>query len=168
MKKRIWICALMLVGAFLAVQIASQAQGTKDVPKETLEAVGPQLAGTFTFEPFNPTMPDHLWMKSDPDKVIFLHFAKPVNEKGNKLIFVGDGIKGRFCAEDQPDKGKTGYVHFHAATVTKGHEHGHGGDKNQEGYWLRHVAVDEFDMMGMHFKPGVAYNFMPTTAPRCK
>ncbi|MEK7825244.1 MAG: hypothetical protein AAB266_02365 [Nitrospirota bacterium] len=168
MKKMLLILFLMLAGVILAGQVITQAQGQKDVPKETLEAVGPQLATTFTFEPFNPSMPDHLWMKADSGMIIFLHFAKPVSDKGNKLIFVGEGIKGRFCAEDQPDKGKTGYVHFHASTVVKGHEHGHGGDKGQEGFWLRHVAVDEFDMMGMHFKPGVAYNFMPTQAPKCK
>lgn len=170
MKKILLFFALILVGAILAGQIVSQAQGTKEVPKETLETIGPQLATTFTFEPFDPSMPDHLWMKADPDKVIFLHFAKPVSEKENKLIFVGDGIKGRFCAENQPAKGKTGYVHFHSTEVHKGHEKemGHGGEKGQEGFWLRHIAVGEFDMMGMHFKPGVAHNFMPTPAPKCR
>jgi hypothetical protein len=145
----------------------AQAEETK-ISKETLQAVGPQLASHFTFEPFKPSMPDHVWMKTDPDKVFFLHFAKPVHEKENKLIFVGDGIKGRFCAEDQPEGGKTGYVHFHAAQVAEGHQQGHGGERAQEGYWLRHVAVDEFDMMKMHFKPGVAHNFMPTPPPKCR
>lgn len=168
MKKMMLILFLMLAGVILAGQVITQAQGAKEVPKETLDAIGPQLSNSFNFEPFNPSLPDHLFMRADPDKIIFLHFAKPLNEKGNKVIFVGEGIKGRFCAEDQPDKGKTGYVHFHAATVAKGHEHGHGGDKAQEGYWLRHIAVDEVDMMGMHFRPGVAYDFMPTSAPKCK
>lgn len=168
MKRLFLIGALVVIGVFLAGQMISQGQGTREIPKETLEAVGPQLATTFIFEPFSPAMPDHIWMKADADKIIFLHFAKPITEKDNKLLFVGDGIKGRFCAEDQPAKGKTGYVHFHSAAVAKGHEHGHGGEKAQEGYWLRHIAVADFDMMGMHFKPGVAYNFMPTNTPRCK
>ncbi|MBI5746124.1 MAG: hypothetical protein HZA13_03875, partial [Nitrospirae bacterium] len=91
MKRLFLIGILVLIGAFLAGQVITRAEGQKEVPKETLEAVGPQLAATFTFEPFNPSMPDHLWMKADSGMIIFLHFAKPVNEKGNKLIFVGEG-----------------------------------------------------------------------------
>ncbi|MFQ5580809.1 MAG: hypothetical protein ACE5FZ_09355 [Nitrospiria bacterium] len=80
---------------------------------------------------------------------------------------MGDAIKGRFCAEDQPEGGKTGFVHFHSAEVAKGRKHGHGGEKGQEGYWLRHIALGEFDMMGIHFTPGIAHNFKATKAPRC-
>jgi hypothetical protein len=160
------IVSALAVGTLLILPTGGAATG-KDIPKETLEKVGPELAQVFTFEPFNPPMPDHIWMKADQDKLEFLHFMKPLNEKDNKLIFIGDGIKGKFCAGDQPDKGKTGYVHFHSLSATPGHKHGHGGDKGQEGYWLRHIAVAEFDMMGMHFKPGTAMNFMPTEAPQC-
>jgi hypothetical protein len=73
-----------------------------------------------------------------------------VDDPGAVLIFVGEGIKGRFCAEDQPDAGKTGYAHFHRSQTPEGEKgeaaHGHGG-KQAEGYWLRHIAVGEFDMM---------------------
>ena len=172
MKRLLSTVALVLVGTVLVGRMVSQAQEKKEIPKETLEAIGPQLAPNFTFEPFKPPMPDHVWMKADPDKVIFLHFAKPVGEKDNKLIFVGDGVKGMFCAEEQPAHGKTGYVHFHSLETSKGHEMGHGGEKGQQGYWLRHVAVGEFDMqmgtMKMSFKPGVAHNFMATPPPKCK
>jgi hypothetical protein len=27
----------------------------------------------------------------------------------------------------------------------------------EEGYWRKHMAVGEFDMMGMHFKPGTKW-----------
>lgn len=168
MRRVVWWMILVWLVVLAAWGRGGTAEGAGEVPKETLEAIGPQLAAVFTSEPFQPAMPDHLWMKADPDNVAFLHFAKPLGEKENKLIFIGEGIKGRFCAEDQPAGGKTGFVHFHASSVAKGHEHGHGGDKGQEGYWLRHVAVDEFDMMKMHFKPGVAHNFMPTPPPKCK
>jgi hypothetical protein len=153
--------------AIIFLVVPGRAAMDKHIPKETLEKVGPELARVFTFEPFSPTMPDHIWMKADEDKLEFLHFMKPVSEKDNKLIFIGDGIKGRFCAQDQPDHGKTGYVHFHSLSTSSGHKHGHGGDKGQEGFWLRHIAVADFDMMGMHFKPGTAMNFMPTEAPQC-
>ncbi|MCG3117749.1 MAG: hypothetical protein LLH30_18925 [Candidatus Manganitrophus sp. SA1] len=168
MKRLVSAMVMVLAIVFAVRWGGAMAEGAGPVPKETLEAIGPQLAERFTFEPFQPAMPDHLWMKADPDKVVFLHFAKPVGEKENKLIFIGEGVKGRFCAEDQLAGGKTGFVHFHASSVAKGHDHGHGGDKSQEGYWLRHIAVDEFDMMKMHFTPGVAHNFMPTPPPKCK
>lgn len=157
----------VLIGILVIGRLGSQAAGPKTVPQETLQQIGPQLAKAFTFEPFSPPLPDHLWMKADQDRVVFLHFAKPVMEKDNKLIFVGDGIKGRFCADDQPAKGKTGYVHFHSLAAPAGHQHGHGGDQGQEGYWLRHVAVAEFEMMGTRFTPGTAMNFMPTAPPKC-
>lgn len=168
MKSRLLFLTFGVVGMIVAGQVFGQTGGSKEIPKETLEAIGPQLALSFNAEPFAPSMPDHLWMKGDPDKVLFLHFAKPVSERENKLIFIGDGIKGRFCSENQPAGGKTGYVHFHSLSAAKEHEHGHGGEKGQEGYWLQHVAVGEFDMMNIHFKPGVAHNFMPTSPPKCK
>ena len=98
----------------------------------------------------------------------FLHFNKPVMEKDAKLLFIGDGIKGKFCAKDQPDGGRTGYVHFHSAHKEKGAKHGHGGHANAEGYWLRHIAVGDFEMKGTKFNPGIAHNFKHTDPPSCK
>ena len=47
-------------------------------------------------------------------------------------------------------------------------EAGHGGSTpGEEGYWLKHVAVDEFDMPWGRVKPGIDMKFMPTTAPKC-
>lgn len=108
MKSRLLFLTFGVVGMIVAGQVFGQTGGPKEIPKETLEAIGPQLALSFNAEPFAPSMPDHLWMKGDPDKVLFLHFAKPVSERENKLIFIGDGIKGRFCSENQPAGGKTG------------------------------------------------------------
>ncbi|MBI4318766.1 MAG: cytochrome c [Chloroflexi bacterium] len=125
------------------------------------------LGGKWVNErPFNPPLPDHVWVEVDGGRVSFLHFDKPVTDPSKKLLFVGDGVRGRFCAEDQPAGGHTGYVHFHrfdAPTV----DAGHGGAPGDEGYWLRHIAVDEIDMMGMRFNPGIAFDFMPTKAPGC-
>jgi len=138
------------------------------VPSETLHLIGTQMSKLLTFEPFNPPLRNHLWMKTDSDKMLFFHFTKAVSEKNNKLLFTGDAIKGRFCAEDQPEGGKTGYVHFHSSEKADGHKHGHGGKKGQEGYWLRHIALGEFEMMKIQFTPGVAHNFKATKAPSCK
>lgn len=163
MKQSLGVVALAL-GILPAGQLIGETQTAKEIPKETQQAIGSQLIARYTLEPFNPVMPDHVYMQTDPDKLTFLHFAKPVTEPDNKLIFIGDGIKGRFCAEEQPASGKTGYVHFHRVSPAPS---AHGGEAGDEGYWLRHIAVDEFDMMGTHFTPGVAYHFMPTPPPKC-
>jgi len=98
--------------------------------------------------------------------VVFLHFNKPVTDPTATVIFAGDGIKERFCAEDKPDGGKTGFVHFHRL-ITPEMEISHGGTAGEEGYWLKHVAVAEFDLLGRHFTMGTAMNLMPTTPPKC-
>lgn len=144
----------------------------KTVPVgEALKNVGPTLAKTFTLEPVHPAMPDHLWMDAGNGRVVFLHFNTPVADPNATVIFVGEGIKGRFCAEGQPDGGKSGFVHFHRLHTPEGEKgegaHGHGGNKAEEGYWLKHIAVGEFEMMGTHFTPGTAMNFTPTPAPKC-
>ncbi|MBI3810346.1 MAG: hypothetical protein HY284_07825 [Nitrospirae bacterium] len=162
--------SLLLIGcATYGDGIAGEAK--KGPAAEALQNVGPTLAKTYTFEPFHPAMPDHLWMDAGNGRGVFLHFNKPVTDPKAMVIFVGEGVKSRFCAEDQPDGGKTGFVHFHRSHTPEGETgmaaHGHGGKSAEEGYWLKHVAVGEFDMMGMRFAPGTAMNFMPTPAPKC-
>ncbi len=77
----------------------------------------------------------------------------------------------KFNADGTPDGGNTGFVHFHRSHTPAGEKgmaaHGHGGKSAEEGYWLKHIAVGEFDMMDIHFTPGTAMNFMPTPAPKC-
>jgi hypothetical protein len=153
----------LLLGAVPAGQLAL-AQDVSQIPNQTQEKIGVQLVEQFTYDPFDPPMPDHIYMQTDEDKMSFLHFAKPVTEPDNRLLFIGEGIKGRFCAEDQPEGGETGFVHFHRADPKPA---AHGGNAGDEGYWLRHIAVDEFEMMGTRFEPGVAYDFMPTPPPQC-
>ena len=74
---------------------------------------------------------------------------------------VGQGIEGRFCAESQPDGGKTGFNHFHRLNTPASGDTSMHGPKGEEGYWLKHVAVADFEMgstgehgEGMHYKPG--------------
>lgn len=163
------VSGLLIGCAWLNGGIAGD--GKKIPATEALTNVGPTLARAYTFEPFHPTMPDHLWMDAGSGRGVFLHFSKPVSDPKARVIFVGEGIKGRFCAEDQPDGGKTGFVHFHRSHTPAGEAgmaaHGHGGKSAEEGYWLKHIAVGDFDMMDMHFTPGTAMNFMPTPAPTC-
>ena len=72
-------------------------------------------------------------------------FDKPVSDPTAKLLFVGQGIKGRFCVESQPDGGKTGFNHFHRTHTPSSGDMSMHGAKGEEGYWLKHVAVAEFD-----------------------
>ncbi len=168
MKIKVFVLAVVLMASSLMGQGISEAGGTPKASDQTLHSIGEKVGHAFKFEPFDPPMKNHLWMKTDEGKASFFHFAKVVSESGNKVLFIGDAIKGRFCAENQPEGGKTGYVHFHSATKADGHKHGHGGKAGQEGYWLRHIALGEFDMMGIHFTPGIAHNFKATPAPSCK
>ena len=167
MKIKGFVMVMGLMTAMLIGQQSVWADSSK-IPNQVLQLIGPKLKPLLTYEPFDPPLRNHLWMKTDPDKMIFFHFAKAATVADNTLLFMGDAIKGRFCAEDQPDGGKTGYIHFHSLRIAKGHKHGHGGEKGQEGYWLRHIALGEFDAMGRHFTPGVAHNFKATPPPSCK
>lgn len=163
-----WVVALALIILGFSGPGIALASGTHKASDKALHLIGVKVGDAFNFEPFDPPLPNHLWMQTDPDKMVFFHFAKAASEGDNNLLFMGDAIKGRFCKEDQPQGGKTGYVHFHSLRVEKGHKHGHGGEKGQEGYWLRHIALGEFDAMKIHFKPGIAHNFKATAAPSCQ
>ncbi len=140
---------------------------------EVSEAIAAEALGSKIANPFTPPMPGHLFYKAG-DRITFLHFKTPkgqaISDK-DKLLFMGDMIKGRFCAQDQPDGGKTGFVHFHQLHKHAEAKHPHGGKGGEEGYWLRHIAVRTIDMnmMGkdMHFEPGILMNFMPTPPPSC-
>lgn len=117
--------------------------------------------------PFDPPMPDHLVLDVGEGQILFLHFDRPANQAGAKLLYVGDGFRARFSAEEQPYGGQTGFTHFHrlkAPTV----DAGHGGPPGAEGYWMRHIAITSFEMMGMKAEPGVDFKFMPTVAPSLK
>ncbi len=105
-------------------------------------------------------------------------FDKPVSDPTAKLLFVGQGIQGRFCAESQPDRGKTGFNHFHRINTPATGDTSMHGAKGEEGYWLKHVAVGEFKMEptgehaahggNMHYKPGTVQDVPQPPTPKCK
>lgn len=149
------------------IMLLGVEQGLAGVHKQVAEHSGPSLVQSFTAQPITPPLPNHVWMDVGDGQWRFLHFDKPVSDPEARLIFIGEAVKGRFCSVDQPDKGKTGFVHFHRLVKPDVHEHGHGGLVGEDGLWLRHIAVGEFDMMNMHFTPGIAHNFMGTPPPFC-
>jgi len=65
---------------------------------------------------------------------------------------------------DKPED--AGFTHFHRKS-SPNWDAGHGGAPGVEGYWLKHIAVSEFDMPWGHVLPGVDCNFMPTPITGC-
>lgn len=151
------------------------------------DGLAAQLHAAYKDQPFKggQATPDHEWSFTDGTnvRIAFLHWmgkdsdgkdtgADP--EKADVLFATGDGFKSRWC------KGAggidqvlidAGFVHFHKETSATW-DAGHGGsDKNQVGFWLRHIAAkDGVEMMpGVVSRAGDVYPLMPSTSglPDC-
>ena len=154
------------------------AQGTSP-SQEVATSIGQALLKAYTFEPVHPNPPNHLWLDEGHGRVQFMMFDKPVSDPTATLQWVGQGVKGRFCAESQPDRGKTGFNHFHRTKTPATGDISMHGAKGEEGYWLKHVAVAEFDAKHKgehaghgggktHYKPGEVDDMPQPATPECK
>lgn len=154
MKSHLKLAASLLVLS-LSIVTAAWGGGTS----------GPSITGGRWVNdwPLDPPLPEHLWLDMGGGSLIGLHYAKPVGQPNNKLLYTVVGQRGRFCAEEQPGPAYTHFHRFKAPTA----EAGHGGPRGAEGYWLSHVAVDALTMPWGEVKPGVDFKFMPTAAPKC-
>jgi hypothetical protein len=124
--------AILLVTLLGSADVLA-AEGKPDPTHEAFKTTF-ALMELYSYQPFQPSsaMPDHLWMNAGNGRVFFLHFNKPVTDPTAHVIFAGDGIKGRFCREDQPESGETGFVHFHRLAtpqmeISHGSKAGEGG-----------------------------------------
>ena len=133
MSTRHWVMIVMLGLGSMWFGSGYAEEGKTPSP-EALTNIGPVLAKAYTFEPIHPNPPDHLWLDKGNGRVLFMMFDKPVSDPAAALLFVGEGIKGRFCAESQPDRGKTGYNHFHRIHTPAG-DTSMSGPKGGEGMW---------------------------------
>jgi hypothetical protein len=98
------------------------------------------------------------------DVFLFIQFDDPDPATATQLRYIGIGVKGVFCAEDQPDRS---FTHFHRYDAPE-YAEGHGGDPGVEGYWLTWAAVDTFESRdGRQITPGIDYEFSPTPPPSC-
>jgi hypothetical protein len=178
MHTKMWVMTLVVVSFLGTVGVSSSHAGEGQDPSTgTVKSIGLVLAKAYTFEPVHPNPPDHLWLDEGNGRVLFMMFSKPVSDPTAQLLFVGEGIKGRFCAESQPDGGKTGYNHFHRTNTPPG-DTSMSGPKGEEGYWLKHVAVADFEMEhhgahGAHggdtqYKPGTVQDVPQPTTPKCE
>ena len=179
MYTKIWVMSVILVGFLGSVWFSSSHAGEGKAPSpEAMKNIGPVLAKAYTFEPVHPNLPDHLWLDEGNGRVRFMMFDKPVSDPTAVLLFVGEGVKGRFCAESQPDGGKTGFNHFHRINTPATGDTSMSGPKGGEGYWLKHVAVGEFEMEhkgehgahggNMRYKPGTVQDVPQPPTPNCK
>lgn len=106
----------------------------------------------------DPFTPEHVNKWVTDDSFIFLHFDEEDPSEANKLLWIGVGVKGVFSEDGQPGPE---FTHFHQPT-SDSWDGGHGGDAGDEGFWLTHIAVDEFESPFGMTSPGVHYEFMPT------
>ena len=179
MYTKIWVMSVILVGLLGSVWFSSSHASEGKAPSpEAAKNIGPVLVKAYTFEPVRPNLPDHLWLDEGNGRVQFMMFDKPVSDPTAVLLFVGEGIKGQFCAESQPARGKTGFNHFHRINTPATGDTSMHGPKGEEGYWLKHVAVGEFEMGptgehgahggNMHYKPGTVQDVPQPPTPKCK
>ncbi len=179
MYTKVWVMSVILVSFLGSVWFSTSHAGEGTVPSpDAAKNSGLVLVKAYTFEPIHPASPDHLWLDEGNGRVQFMMFDKPVSDPTAKLLFVGQGIKGRFCAESQPDGGKTGFNHFHRLNTPASGDTSMHGPKGEEGYWLKHVAVADFEMGstgehgahggGMHYKPGTVQDVPQPPTPNCK
>lgn len=111
--------------------------------------------------------PEHVLKWVTDDTFIGLHFMGAEDPKNaNMLNWIVVGVKGVFCAEAQPGGPASGFTHFHKASSATW-DAGHGGQAGDQGYWLLHVAVDDFTAPWGGVTPGTDYGFMPTEPPEC-
>ena len=178
MSTKTWAMSIvfLFLPAIISFTTSDAAEGTAASP-EVASNIGHSLLKAYTFVPVQPNPPNHVWLDEGNGRVQFLMFDKGVSDPSAKLLFVGQGIKGTFCIESQPDGGKTGFNHFHRTNTPATGDTSMHGAKGEEGYWLKHVAVAEFDDEpkgehaghgGTHYKPGQLENTPQPTTPKCK
>ena len=178
MHTKNWVMSVMVVGLLGGMCCSSShaAEGATASP-EVANNIGAALIKGYTFQPVHPHPPNHLFLDEGNGRIQFLMFNKPVSDPTAELQWVGQGVKGRFCAESQPDGGKTGFKHFHRTNTPASGDTSMHGAKGEEGYWLKHVAVAVFDVTPhgehaghggkTHYKPGEVEDLPQPTAPTC-
>lgn len=179
MSTKFWVMSVILLGLLGIVWVNSNYAGEVIPPApEVANNIGTVLVKAYTFQPVQPHPPNHLFMDEGNGQFQLLMFDKSVSDPTAVLQWVGQGIKGRFCAESQPDRGKTGFTHFHRTKTPATGDTSMHGAKGEEGYWLKHVAVAEFDVMPhgehaahggkTHYKAGEVEDSPQPTTPKCK
>jgi hypothetical protein len=161
MRPRGWLTTLGVVGFVLGTACGGESVAAKQMQ---------QLKAAYSSpSPVSPAMPDHIFLAQGDGTFLFLHFDKPV-DKAEKVLYTGMAVPGVFSRADQERVEKQfgkGFTHFHRAKCAANDANAcHGADRvGEEGFWFRHVAVDNFKMPWGDVRRGTDYNFMPTPPP---
>jgi uncharacterized cupredoxin-like copper-binding protein len=166
--------ALLLLVCASGASVLAQSTGTPEpaatpTPEPTGVYLTPEeivaFAAEFSDDPLiGGQVAPRLSKWVNDDVFLFLQFDDPDPAAATRLRYIGIGVKGVFCAEDQPDRS---FTHFHRYDAPEYRE-GHGGDPGAEGYWLTWAAVDAFEARdGRRVLPGIDYEFSPTPPPSC-
>lgn len=123
------------------------------------------LAAAYPDQPYTggQATPEHVWRILPKGDLEAIHLDAPTLAEATKIWYVVVGVHVMDACEEPDDEG---FTHFHKKS-SPNWDAGHGGSPGVEGYWLKHVAVSEFDMPWGHVLPGVDYNFMPTPIAGC-
>lgn len=123
------------------------------------------LASAYADQPYTggQATPEHVWRILPNGDIEAIHFDAPTLDEATMIWYVVVGVHVMDACQKPED---AGFTHFHKKS-SPNWDAGHGGAPGVEGYWLKHVAVSEFDMPWGHVLPGVDYNFMPTTIAGC-
>lgn len=95
-------------------------------------------APTYTDQPFNPPLENHIW-KKDKNNLRGFEF----DEKGN-LLYMIDGVYGTYSLDDVPYSGE--YTVWYPITPV-----------SLYGYWLKYTAVT--DIESSNTAPGIDYTY---------
>ena len=164
-RRNLRLMWLLPLGLLLAAACSDD-----DDDSNVVSTMGTQIQSAYTASPLKPAMPDHQFMAAGDGTFMFVHYDKPVAD-ATQLLYVGVAVPGKFTKQDQTrveqQFGK-GFTHFHQGSNCPGENADacHGGQGGEDGYWFRHVAVDNFEMPWGDVKPGVDLAFMPTVPPR--
>lgn len=167
------LAATVLAGWLLLSSTKSSVSNTSQISSRghVLVHEMQQLIDAYDDMPFQPAFSNHKYMELDDGTLMFIHFDGKIGEEAG-LLYVGQAVSGVFCDSDQQRVNQqygNGFTHFHTKVTPGATEAsaGHGGTPNADGYWFRHVAVDNLDMPWGSVRPGIDHNFMPTPPPSC-
>src|ERR687898_1976344 len=150
--------ALILLAFVSAAEVSAQATPTAEptgiylTPEEIAAFAAEFSDNPLIGGPVGPRLSE--WVTDDV--FLFLQFDNADPAQATTLRYIGIGVKGVFCVEDQPDRS---FTHFHRYDAPE-YKEGHGGDPGADGYWLTWAAVDTFETRdGRQGTPGIAYEF---------
>lgn len=116
--------------------------------------------------PFTPIPPGMTFHLMEDGSYSFLQFDGPPTQ-ATQLRYIGTMITGVFCDNSTfQTLVKDGFVHFRAMNAPN-EAAASGGRPGEAGFWMKFIALGEFEMPWGVVPPGVDKNYAPTVPPTC-